>query len=279
MPELPEVETTCKGIRPYVEHQIITKFIVRNSQLRWPVEPHLTKTLQNLKITQIKRRGKYILLTTSKGTLIMHLGMSGSLRILPTKTPIQKHDHIEIQLSNQRLLRLNDPRRFGSVLWHNTEKGNIKNHKLFSKLAPEPFSKEFNSDYLYQKIRSKNIAIKKLIMNNQIVVGAGNIYANEALFKTGVHPLTTGKSLTKKECHLLVKNIKYILKSAIKQGGTTLKDFLKADGKPGYFSQKLNVYGRETQSCNLCKNNSIQKIVINQRASFYCPSCQPLRNK
>ncbi len=276
MPELPEVETTCNGIRPYVEAQHITKFTIRNGRLRWPVEPHLVNTLSNTLIQSVTRRGKYILLNTAKGVLMIHLGMSGNLRILPASTEHIKHDHIDIVLSNQRVLRLNDPRRFGSVLWHPVEQGEIENHKLLCKLAPEPLSMEFNEAYLYQKIQSKRVAIKKLIMNNQIIVGAGNIYANEALFKIGIHPLTLGKDLSKFECQQLVIQIKKILEASIKQGGTTLKDFLKPDGKPGYFEQALNVYGRHEQPCTQC-GTSIAKIVIDQRASFFCPNCQPLK--
>ncbi|VAW45795.1 Formamidopyrimidine-DNA glycosylase, partial [hydrothermal vent metagenome] len=186
-----------------------------------------------------------------------------------------KHDHIDIELSNQRVLRLNDPRRFGSVLWHDTKQGAIENHKLLCKLAPEPFETIFNGDYLYQKIQHKNVAIKKLIMNNQIVVGAGNIYANEALFNSKIHPSTSGKNLTKPKCQVLVDNIQKVLNDSIEQGGTTLKDFLKPDGKPGYFAQTLNVYGRNNQPCPSCAT-PIEKIIISQRASFYCPSCQSL---
>ncbi len=276
MPELPEVETTCKGIQPYVENQTIVQFIIRNARLRWPVEAHLTQTLKNTVIQSVSRRGKYILLTTQKGVLMLHLGMSGNLRVLPsTSTPI-KHDHIDIVLSNQRVLRLNDPRRFGSVLWHDAIQGSVKNHRLLCKLAPEPFSKEFNADYLYQKIKTKNVAIKKLIMNNQIIVGAGNIYASEALFNAKIHPLTIGKTLNKDMCQRLVTKIKNVLRESIKQGGTTLKDFVKPDGKPGYFEQKLNVYGRNGQPCTQC-NTAIEKVIISQRASFYCPNCQPVK--
>ncbi|HIE40025.1 MAG TPA: bifunctional DNA-formamidopyrimidine glycosylase/DNA-(apurinic or apyrimidinic site) lyase [Thiomicrorhabdus sp.] len=276
MPELPEVETTCQGIQPYVENQTIIQFIIRNGRLRWPVEPHLTQTLQNTLIQSVTRRGKYILLTTKKGVLMLHLGMSGNLRILPCDTPPIKHDHIDITLSNHQVLRLNDPRRFGSVLWHDTKKGSVNTHKLLCNLAPEPLSKEFNADYLYQKIKRKNVAIKKLIMNNQIIVGAGNIYASEALFNTKIHPLTLGKELSKQDCQQLVAHIQNVLRESIKQGGTTLKDFLKPDGKPGYFVQKLNVYGRTGQSCTQC-HTTIEKIIISQRASFFCPKCQPLK--
>ncbi len=276
MPELPEVEITCKGIQPYVENQTIMQFIIRNGRLRWPVEPHLTQTLQNTTIQSVTRRGKYILLTSKKGVLMLHLGMSGNLRILPCDTSPIKHDHIDIILNNQRVLRLNDPRRFGSVLWHDAKQGSIENHKLLCKLAPEPLSKEFNANYLYQKIKRKNVAIKKLIMNNQIIVGAGNIYASEALFNAKIHPLTLGKKLNEQACQQLIMHIQNVLRESIKQGGTTLKDFLKPDGKPGYFVQKLNVYGRNDQPCTQCCT-TIERIIISQRASFFCPKCQPLK--
>ncbi len=276
MPELPEVETTCKGIKPYVENQTITQLIIRNGHLRWPVEPHLTQTLQDTNIQSVTRRGKYILLTTHKGVLMIHLGMSGNLRILPCETAPIKHDHIDIILSNQRVLRLNDPRRFGSVLWHDTKQGSVENHKLLCKLAPEPLSQAFNTDYLYQKIKNRKVAIKKLIMNNQVIVGAGNIYASEALFNAKIHPLTLGKELNEQACQQLVVHIQDVLRESIKQGGTTLKDFLKPDGKPGYFVQRLNVYGRNGQPCIQC-DSPIEKIIISQRASFFCPKCQPLK--
>ena len=276
MPELPEVETTCKGIQPYVENQTIIQFIIRDGRLRWPVELHLIQTLQSTLVQSVTRRGKYILLTTKKGVLMLHLGMSGNLRILPSNTPATKHDHIDIILSNQQVLRLNDPRRFGSVLWHDAKQGAIETHRLLCKLAPEPLTNEFNGDYLYQKIQHKNVAIKKLIMNNQIIVGAGNIYASEALFNAKIHPLTVGKALNKQACQQLVVHIQNVLRESIKQGGTTLKDFLKPDGKPGYFVQKLNVYGRNEQPCTQC-NTAIEKVIISQRASFFCPKCQPLK--
>ncbi len=275
MPELPEVETTCRGIQPYIENQTITQFTIRNDHLRWPVESHLTQTLHNTRIHNVTRRAKYLLFNTQKGVLILHLGMSGRLRILPCDAPPTKHDHIDITLSNQRVLRFNDPRRFGAVLWHDSQHGPIETHKLLCKLAPEPLSKEFNANYLHQKIKQKNVAIKKLIMNNQIIVGAGNIYASEALFKAKIHPLTLGKTLNPHTCEQLVRHIKRVLKESIKQGGTTLKDFLKPDGNPGYFEQKLNVYGRDGHPCPRC-DTPIEKIIISQKASFFCPQCQPL---
>lgn len=273
MPELPEVETTRKGITPKTDQQTIKAFIVRNPNLRWPVDMTLQQRLPGQKIESIGRRGKYLLLKTSIGTLLIHLGMSGTLRVVPKDTTVQKHDHVDLVLDNDFALRLNDPRRFGSVLWHDKSEGEITQHKLLSKLGPEPLSEAFNGDYLYEKTRKRNVAIKSFVMNSQIVVGAGNIYANESLFLSNIHPQTKANKLSKKQCLLLADNIKKVLAAAIEQGGTTLKDFLSPDGKPGYFVQQLNVYDRAGQPCLVC-NNTIEKIVLNQRASYFCPNCQ-----
>ncbi len=276
MPELPEVETTRKGIQPKVDQQTITAFVIRDGRLRWPVESHLQKTLPGLLVLSVQRRGKYILLNTRKGSLLIHLGMSGNLRVLPTDTEVQKHDHIDIEFSNGYLLRLNDPRRFGSVLWHDINSGPVESHKLLAKLAPEPLTAEFNGNYLYEKIRNRKVAIKSLVMNSQVVVGAGNIYANESLFMSQIHPQTQACLLTKKQCEVLVNNIKNVLIAAIKQGGTTLKDFLSPDGKPGYFVQQLNIYDQAGKPCVVCQT-PIERLMLNQRASFFCPQCQTLK--
>jgi formamidopyrimidine-DNA glycosylase len=276
MPELPEVETTRKGIQPRVEQQTITRFIIRNGRLRWPVEMHLPHTLPGLVVLAVERRGKYILLKTKVGTLMIHLGMSGNLRILPLGSAIQKHDHIDIEFANGYLLRLNDPRRFGSVLWHDAILGPIETHKLLVKLAPEPLTDDFNGAYFYEKTRNRKVAIKSLVMNSHVVVGAGNIYANESLFMSQIHPQTQAQLLTKKQCELLVANIKKVLQAAIEQGGTTLKDFLSPDGKPGYFVQQLNVYDQVGKPCPNCET-LIKRIMLNQRATYFCPKCQKLK--
>lgn len=274
MPELPEVETTRKGITPRCHLQTIEKFVVRNPKLRWPIDTSLTTKLPGLVIQSIERRGKYLLLNTQLGTLLIHLGMSGNLRILPKETVVQKHDHVDIVLKNGFVLRLNDPRRFGSVLWHDqATQGDISQHKLLSKLGPEPLSEEFNGAYLYEKTRNRKVAIKNFVMNSHIVVGAGNIYANESLFLSGIHPQTIASKLTKNQCLILANNIKDVLKAAIEQGGTTLKDFLSPDGKPGYFVQKLNVYDQQNKPCPVCAS-PIERIILNQRASYFCPKCQ-----
>ncbi|MEA3405874.1 MAG: bifunctional DNA-formamidopyrimidine glycosylase/DNA-(apurinic or apyrimidinic site) lyase [Pseudomonadota bacterium] len=273
MPELPEVETTRKGIQPKVDQQTISKVIVRNGNLRWPVDSDLATKLTGLSVLKVDRRGKYLLLETQNGTLLIHLGMSGNLRVLPINTPVQKHDHIDIEFANGYLLRLNDPRRFGSVLWHSASEGPIEQHKLLAKLAPEPLSDDFNGQYFFEKTRKRKVAIKTLVMNSQVAVGAGNIYANESLFMSNIHPQTIASKLTKKQCEQLVNNIKKVLKAAIEQGGTTLKDFLSPDGKPGYFVQQLNVYDQAGKPCPVC-DTPIERIILNQRASYFCPKCQ-----
>ncbi|WP_321275842.1 bifunctional DNA-formamidopyrimidine glycosylase/DNA-(apurinic or apyrimidinic site) lyase [Thiomicrorhabdus indica] len=280
MPELPEVETTCRGIQPASEQQIITKIVIRNGNLRWPVPNEIRTELIGQKVTRVHRRGKYILLSTPIGTLMIHLGMSGTLRTLPAGTDIKKHDHVDICFENDQILRLNDPRRFGSVHWQPLAKGEIEAHKLLAKLAPEPLSDEFNGEYFYQKAKTRSVAIKSLVMNSAVCVGAGNIYANESLFMSGIHPQTPAKMLSRKQCDLLVSNIKTVLAKAIEQGGTTLKDFMSPEGKPGYFVQELQVYDRENQPCRQC-GTAIQRIILNQRASYFCPNCQtaPKRNQ
>lgn len=274
MPELPEVETTRRGIIDKTEQQQINKVIIRNPNLRWPVDLTLTDLLPKQIIHTVGRRGKYLLLETAIGTLMIHLGMSGTLRVVPHNTALIKHDHFDIELSNGFTLRLNDPRRFGSVLWHAQTDGPLETHKLLSQLGPEPLADTFNGDYLYEKSRNRKVAIKSFIMNSHIVVGAGNIYANESLFLSGIHPQKMASKLTKKQCHLLADNIKSVIAKAITQGGTTLKDFLSPDGKPGYFKQELNVYDQAGKPCKVC-STPIERIVLNQRAAYFCPNCQP----
>ena len=276
MPELPEVETTRKGIQPNVEKQTISRVIIRNGRLRWPIDNKLPEKLTGLFISKVGRRGKYLLLTTEQGTLLIHLGMSGNLRVLPIGSEVQKHDHFDLELSNGYLLRLNDPRRFGSVLWHSAAEGSVENHKLLAKLAPEPLTDAFNGEYFFKKTRNRKVAIKSLVMNSAVAVGAGNIYANESLFMSRIHPQTQACLLSRKQCDVLVGNIKQVLEAAIKQGGTTLKDFLAPDGKPGYFVQELQVYDQGGKPCTVC-GTPIERIIINQRASYFCPKCQKLK--
>lgn len=267
MPELPEVETTCRGIQSIIgctlEH-----VIVRQKQLRWPVSQEIP-SLKNIRILEVARRAKYILIYTTKGAFIIHLGMSGRLCVISNKLAPEKHDHLDFILNNGTLLRYTDPRRFGAVLWTKDEPLNFS---LLAKLGPEPLSDAFNGQYLLQRAQNKKTTIKQLIMDQNIVVGIGNIYANEALFTANILPIRQSNTLTLAECKKLVLKIQTILKQAILQGGTTLRDFLSADGKPGYFSQKLFVYGREDEKC-LC-GTPLNSIRVGQRATVYCPSCQ-----
>lgn len=270
MPELPEVETTRRGISPHIENNIITKVVVRNRSLRWPIPMGLNKKLSQQKITSVIRRAKYLLINTDIGTLIVHLGMSGSLRILATGDTVEKHDHFELQFKDGLCLRLRDPRRFGCVLWTKDEP---LEHKLLINLGPEPLDKEFNAELLFQKSRKRKTTIKQFIMDAKIVVGVGNIYASEALFLAGINPKRLAGKITKKNVQDLTNAIKKILKQAIKQGGTTLKDFRSSDGKPGYFQQKLKVYDRQGEACVICKK-PIKQITLGQRSTFYCTQCQ-----
>ena len=270
MPELPEVETTCRGISPHIENNIITKVIVRNRRLRWPIPTGLNKKLSMQKILSVSRRAKYLLINTETGTIIIHLGMSGSLRILPIDAAIEKHDHFEIQFKDGICLRLRDPRRFGCVLW---EKNNPLEHKLLINLGSEPLDKEFNAELLFEKSRKRKTTIKQFIMDAKIVVGVGNIYASESLFLAGINPKRLAGKITKQNSVDLTAAIKKILKQAIKQGGTTLKDFSSSDGKPGYFQQKLKVYDRKDEACLKC-NKPIKQLVLGQRSTFYCSNCQ-----
>lgn len=271
MPELPEVETTKVGIAPHIENQKITDVVVRQSQLRWPVPRGLKAKLSNLKVHKVLRRAKYLMLETDVGYLMLHLGMSGKLAVVDKSIAVKKHDHFDLAFANGKILRLNDPRRFGSIHWTQEP----ATHKLIKNLGPEPLSREFTGEFLHNLARARKANIKSVIMNSHIVVGVGNIYACEALFLTNIHPQQPASSISLEQYIELVKNIKSVLKKSIKAGGTTLKDFLNADGKPGYFSQKLFVYGRENQPCLTC-GQTIQNIRLNQRSTFFCPDCQPL---
>ena len=270
MPELPEVETTCRGIAPSITDQIVAKVIVRQPKLRWPIPKNLNTKLKGQIINSVSRRGKYLLLGSDVGTVIIHLGMSGSLRIIDSKTSPEKHDHVDIVFENGKCLRLRDPRRFGAMLFTT---GDPYQHKLLANLGPEPLEHDFNADYLFNKSRKRSITIKSFIMDSKVVVGVGNIYASESLFKAGIHPKKSAGKVSKEKYKLLVKAIKAVLKAAIKSGGTTLKDFTKSDGKPGYFKQSLNVYGRKGLPCPAC-NKAITHSVIGQRATYYCTQCQ-----
>ncbi len=274
MPELPEVETTLRGIKPHIDKQTIKQAIVRNKNLRWPVPRGLSAKLSNQKVTRVSRRGKYLLLETKPGTVIIHLGMSGSLRILPAGSKAEKHDHVEIVFKNGKCLRLRDPRRFGCVLFTGKPTDeSIAQHKLLKNLGPEPLSDDFNSEDLFDKSRKRKVAVKNFIMDSKVVVGVGNIYASEALFLAGIRPNRPSGKVTKAEYTKLVKSIKKVLKAAIKAGGTSLRDFTRSDGRPGYFSQSLNVYNRKGEPCPNC-GKAIKQATIGQRSTYYCTDCQ-----
>ncbi|WP_455200183.1 bifunctional DNA-formamidopyrimidine glycosylase/DNA-(apurinic or apyrimidinic site) lyase [Kaarinaea lacus] len=270
MPELPEVETTRRGIASHITKHPVKSVIVRQRQLRWPIPANLNKKLVGQKFHYVMRRGKYLLLSTQTGTLIIHLGMSGSLRVVAHDTPVEKHDHVDILFVNGTLLRYRDPRRFGAILWTSRD---ALQHKLLKELGVEPLAEEFTGDYLYDISRNRKLAIKQFIMDSHIVVGVGNIYANEALFLAGIRPTIAANRISQARMLKLVNAIKSVLSNAIKDGGTTLRDFTRGDGRPGYFRQKLNVYGLAGQPCPICKT-SIKLIRQGQRASYYCPHCQ-----
>ncbi len=271
MPELPEVETTRKGIAGHIIGQKIVKLHVHESRLRWPVEREtLSRSIENHVFTGITRRGKYLLFANDRGVMLCHLGMSGSLRIVTDLQQRRKHDHVEWILENGAAMRFHDPRRFGCVLWIDS---NVNEHKLLINLGPEPLSDNFNAEYLYKKAGMRKQAVKTFIMNSHVVVGVGNIYASEALFLAGIHPSRQAGRISKKRYESLVKAIKLTLSKSIKSGGTTLRDFVNSDGQPGYFSLKLNVYDKNGQPCVICRR-PIKRIIQTQRASYYCPGCQ-----
>jgi formamidopyrimidine-DNA glycosylase len=273
MPELPEVEISRLGIIPHIQGQKVTNVVVRHRQLRWPVAENLEAKLMGEVVCSVTRRGKYLLIGVGSGTLIIHLGMSGSLRILAKDHPVEKHDHVDIVFANGKCLRLTDPRRFGAVLWTNEDP---RLHPLLKKLGPEPLEKSFNGNYLYQLSQDRKTGVKQFIMNSHVVVGVGNIYANEALFDAKINPRLAAGNISRERYHQLAKSIKKVLRSAIKQGGTTLRNFLNSEGKPGYFMQHLQVYGRGGELCFHCKTQ-LKEIRMGQRTTVFCPKCQKSR--
>lgn len=268
MPELPEVEVSRQGISPLMQDQTIEKIEVREPRLRWPV-PEAIHQLEGHKISAIRRRAKYLLIDTQAGSAILHLGMSGKLRVIPSDTPPQKHDHVDIHLSNGHMLRLNDPRRFGCLLFSEQP----ETHALLASLGPEPLTLAFDADYLFEKAKNRKTPIKNFIMDNKVVVGVGNIYANESLFRCGIHPKREAGKVSKTRCIKLVEQIKEVLAAAIQQGGTTLKDFAQVDGSPGYFAQTLFVYGRGGKPCFHCEQE-LSEVRIGQRSTVFCRHCQ-----
>ena len=269
MPELPEVETTRRGIEPHVDQQFVTAFVVRDPRLRWPVPDQIPQYILEQQVRSVARRGKYLLIRFDEGDLMVHLGMSGSLRVLPIGTPPAKHDHVDIEFDNGKLVRLTDPRRFGSVLWQDKEFA----HPLLAKLGPEPLSEAFDVDYLFKASRNRSLPVKQFIMTSEVVVGVGNIYANESLFKAGIDPRKPAGKISKQRYARLVDEIKTVLDYAITRGGTTLRDFLSSDGKPGYFAQELSVYGRGGEPCKQC-GKPLKEIRMGQRTTVFCSGCQ-----
>ena len=273
MPELPEVETTCQGISPHLIGKKLTSIDIRNGSLRWPVSDEIYQ-IKNLPLASencVSRRAKYILIALPKNQhLIIHLGMSGSLRICSPDEPLKKHDHVIFHLSSGLQMRYHDPRRFGCVLWTDQV---ISQHPLFIKQGPEPLTDDFSASYLITKSKLKKKAIKQHIMDNHTVVGVGNIYACEALFMAGIHPKREAGKISKPRLTKLREVIRQVLQKSIDQGGTTLKDFIQSDGQPGYFKQQLNVYDREGEPCHTCQAK-IKRIIQGQRSTFYCPKCQ-----
>ena len=270
MPELPEVETTRRGIEPHAVGHHIVALHVHEPRLRWRIQDDLPSQVAGHRILHAKRRAKYLLLELESGTLLLHLGMSGSLRVLPAATPRIAHDHFDLVLDSGNTLRFNDPRRFGSL--HYTT-GDPNEHPLLASLAPEPFDAAFNTDYLWKVTRRRSVAIKQLLMNSKLVVGVGNIYASEALFRAKIRPRRQARSLSRVEVSRLTRAVRSILTMAIRVGGTTLRDYVGADGMPGYFRQKLYVYERAGVPCRKCKT-PVRQLTQGQRSTYYCPVCQ-----
>jgi len=276
MPELPEVEVTRLGIQPYLEGRKVTAVQIIDGRLRWPVAKHLPKTLLGQKLRTISRRGKYLLLEMDTGYLLVHLGMTGTLRVLPITENLKLHDRVTIDFGKLSL-RLHDPRKFGAVLWHPKTNGPIEQYPLLQKLGVEPFSEEFMGDagaqLLFQKSRKRSIAVKQFLLAGEAVVGVGNIYCSESLFEAGIHPAKPAGKLTRPQCTRLALAVKLILKKAIEAGGSSLKDFVNTDGDPGHFMVQTKVYDRKDLPCKVCKT-PIKQIVQGQRSTYFCSQCQ-----
>lgn len=269
MPELPEVETSRRGIAPWVLNHEIRGVVVRDRRLRWPVPGEIDQELPGQVVRSLRRRAKYLLFETSAGTAMLHLGMSGSLRIIDADEPAGKHDHVDILFDSGKALRFRDPRRFGSLLWTREP----YEHDLLRYLGPEPLSPEFDGDCLWRQARGRRVAIKQFIMSSSVVVGVGNIYASEALFLAGIHPKRSAGRISAARMDCLANAIKTVLQKAIDAGGTTLRDFRGGDGEPGYFQLELEVYGRTGEPCRRCAR-PLSAQVLGQRSTFYCKDCQ-----
>ncbi len=276
MPELPEVEVTRLGIAPHIQGRAVSAINVIDGRLRWPVPKSLTKALPGQRVQAVERRGKYLLVELETGHVLIHLGMTGTLRVLPSSEPLKLHDRVTLEFGKLSL-RLHDPRKFGAVLWHPKTKGPIEKNPLLQKLGVEPFSPEFagnnGAELLYQKSRKRSVAVKQFLLAGQAVVGVGNIYCSESLFEAGIHPAKAAGRLTRQECSRLAAAVRLILKKAIAAGGSSLKDFVNSDGDPGHFMVQTKVYDRKDQSCKVCKT-PIKQFVQGQRSTYFCPVCQ-----
>lgn len=270
MPELPEVETVLRGITPHCLDKRIHHVELRNRRLRWPITRSLPRYLKDQKFIRISRRAKYLLFETVNGGFLLHLGMSGSLRVTGVGQEFLKHDHVEIQFTDGKVLRFNDPRRFGCLLWSSKD---LSDHPRLRGLGVEPLTGDFSASYLKSCFKDRKMSIKQALMDQKIVVGVGNIYVSEVLFKCGIHPVRRCGRISVQRLNRLVESVKIILADAISSGGTTIRDFLDAKSKPGYFSQQLAVYGRENLPCIRCKS-LVRRVVISGRSTFYCPKCQ-----
>lgn len=269
MPELPEVETSRRGISPWIVDRVVEEVIVRERRLRWPVPAGIERKLHGQAVRTLGRRAKYLLFCTDAGTALLHLGMSGSLRIIDPDEPPGKHDHLDIRMRNGKALRFRDPRRFGSFLWSDAD----ELHPLLAQLGPEPLGDEFDGDYLWRRARGRRVSIKQFLMNASIVVGVGNIYASEALFEAGIHPARQAQRVSRTRMQKLAGAVKIVLERAVAAGGTTLRDFHGGDGEPGYFRQQLTVYDRDGLPCRRC-GRAVRAVVQGQRSTFYCVACQ-----
>jgi len=274
MPELPEVETTRRGLAPHVEGRTVADVVLRRPDLRWPIPPEVVALLPGRRIEAVRRRAKYLLLDTDAGSALLHLGMSGSLRVLPATTPVEAHDHVDILLDKRgrdpvRVLRFNDPRRFGCLLWQAPG----ETHELLRGLGPEPLSGDFDGDYLFARSRGRKAPVKTFLMDQGIVVGVGNIYAAEALFEAGISPLREAGRVSRDRYRSLADAVKRILAHAIERGGTTLRDFISPDGLPGYFELELSAYGRGGEPCPRC-GRPLKEASIGQRTTVWCTRCQ-----
>jgi formamidopyrimidine-DNA glycosylase len=270
MPELPEVETTLRGILPHIDQQLVESVILRRPTLRWPIPRRLNHLIKNQRVMKVWRRGKYLLIGFQQGTLLLHLGMSGRLRVLTAATPPKLHDHVDICFANGTCLRFTDPRRFGAILW--TDK-DPSLHPLLASIGPEPLTRDFTGRYLWERAQGRKMPVKSFLMDGKTVAGVGNIYATEALFTARIRPQAPASSVTVGQYEALVEAVKDVLKNAIKKGGTTLKDFMKSDGTPGYFSIELKVYGRGGEKCVRC-GAVLTSVRIGQRGTVYCGVCQ-----